>query len=297
MNEVTIRKPSPLEARRAMAQNPRVIGALDGIERKVFQASTRKPFSQYGPEDFDKQLDIVLEGVFFDISYRPAGDTKYLRRRLAEILLQHYPTLSVLDFSLAFELTATGAIDSYFPKNPDGSADKKHYNQFGTEYICKVLNAYKGFRAEVLKKAGEALPAEAPALPDGEKTRLLEETRKGCVRAYDEFCAAGHLPALSPIEEMLYYNLLADAGLAQPIEVSEREKQSLLLKAIVYHTKQGNVYDANRLKKEGINAPDIAGDTERYGRRKELRAAFAKMAKEGIRITDYIKIKNGETDY
>ena len=288
MNEVTIRKPSPLEARRAVAQNPRLLAALDGIERKVFQASTRKPFSQYMPEDFDKQLDIVLEGVFFDISYRPAGDTKYLRRRLAEILLQHYPTLSILDFSLAFELTATGAIDSYFPKNPDGSPDKKHYNQFGTEYICKVLNAYKGFRAEVLKKAGEALPKPTLALPDGEKAALLEETRKGCLRAYADFKETGSIVDLSPVQILLYYNLLSGAGLAKPIEVTEAEQQAILLRTIVHHTKEGNVYEANRLKKEGINADDIKGDTERYGRRKELRAVFEDLMKRNIKLENYL---------
>lgn len=51
-----------------------------------------------------------------------------------------------------------------------GQPDRNHYQQFNADYICKILNAYKGRRAWVLKKANEAVPKEEPK-PNPERER------------------------------------------------------------------------------------------------------------------------------
>jgi len=103
------------------------------------------------------------------------------------------------------------------------------------------------------------------------------------------FKETGYMPDISPIGEMLYYQILADAGLAREIVVTVDEQKVILQRTINNLAAKGMVGDMRRLKDAGTDAPDIQHGAFTLARKKALIAAFERMVADGIEIRDYIK--------
>lgn len=291
-NELTTQVSSPLEIRRAMASHPAVRSALDRDEYAVFLASTEKPFESYDTGALAAEFDKFLGFLAKDIGVRDFGQTerRYIISRLISILPKHYGNLSIKDFKLAFEMTIIGDLDAYFPKNRDGSADRGHYQQFTTEYVCKILNAYKQYRAVVLSKACDALPAKAEPRNPEQEEKAERFTKEGLIAAFRHFKEHGSLPHLSPAAEMLYHRELAAAGLATDVEVTEAEQKEIYHRTLNALARSGNIGDFNDLKQEGHTAESIQFGAYGIARRKAIRDAFARLVKNGTEIENYIKL-------
>lgn len=294
---VTIYKPkSAVVVRREMAKIPAVMDALGPVERSVFLASTDKTISEYDANELSIELAKALKWIAKDVGYRATDESErgYLVVRVAEILKRYYDGLTMRDFKMAFEMSITGELDDYLPKGRDGQADRGHYQQFNAEYVCKILNAYKYRRAAVLKKANDAMPPEPePGISPELAKELRNRTKRDCIHAFELFKANGYLPVMSPIGEMLYYELLADAGLAPRIVVTIEEQKQIFQRTINQFARRGMVGDMRRLEQAGPDAPELQHGAFTIARRKALKAAFAKMAADGIIITDYIKLEDG----
>lgn len=291
---VTIYKPkSAVVARREMAKIPAVMDALGQVERSVFLASTDKTIAEYGANELSIELAKALKWIAKDVGYRATDESErgYLVVRVAEILKRYYDNLTMRDFKMAFEMSITGELDDYLPKVRDGQADRGHYQQFNAEYVCKILNAYKYRRAAVLKKANDAMPPEPekPITPE-RYNELLNKTKRDCIQAFEQFKANGYMPEMSPIGEMLYYELLADAGLAPRIDVTIDEQKQIFQRTINQFVRSGMVGDVRRLEQAGPDAPELQHGAFMIARKKALKAAFTKMVAGGINITDYIKL-------
>lgn len=291
---VTIYKPkSAVVVRREMAKIPAVMDALGPVERSVFLASTDKTIAEYDANELSIELAKALKWIAKDVGYRATDESErgYLVVRVAEILKRYYDGLTMRDFKMAFEMSITGELDDYLPKGRDGQADRGHYQQFNAEYVCKILNAYKYRRAAVLKKANDAMPPEPekPITPEREK-ELRNQTKRDCIQAFEQFKANGYMPVMSPIGEMLYYELLADAGLAPQIVVTIDEQKQIFQRTINQLARRGMVGDMRRLEQAGPDAPELQHGAFSIARKKALKAAFAKMVADGINITDYIKL-------
>jgi len=285
---------SAVMIRRDMAKNPDVMGVLVPVERAVFLASTAKTIAEHTPVELSAELSTALTWICKDVGYRATdeSDRQYLVIRTAEILKRYYPTFTLKDFRMAFEMSLTGELDEYLPKGRDGQADRGHYQQFNAEYVCKILNAYKYRRAAVLKKAMDAMPPELESeIESVDKTKLRNETKRDCIQAFEYFKENGRLPGISPIAEMLYYQLLADAGLAPKIAVTIDEQKAIYYRMINLYSRKGMVSDIRRLEKAGTDAPELQHGAFTMARRKALTAAFEKMVADGIEITDYIKFE------
>lgn len=291
---ITKYKPnSAVAARREMAKVPAVMEALEPIERSVFLASTGKTVAEYDARELSVELAKALKYIAKDVGFRDTDESErgYLVVRVAEILKRYYSGLTLKDFRMAFEMSITGELDEYLPKGRDGQADRGHYQQFNAEYVCKILNAYKYRRAAVLKRAYDAVPKdEEPRNPELER-RIHNEICKDCVAAFEFFRENGYMPGMSPTAEMLYYQLLSDAGLAPEIAVTIEEQQAIFQRAIVAFTAKGLVGDMKRLKEIGPNAPELQHGAFEMARRRALAATFSRMAEQGINITDYIKFE------
>lgn len=284
---------SAVMIRREMAKMPAVMDALGPVERAVFLASTAKTIAEYSGSELAVELNTTLKWIAKDIGYRATdeSDTQYLVIRTAEILKRYYSHFTLKDFRMAFEMSITGELDDFLPKGRDGQPDRNHYQQFNAEYICKILNAYKGRRAWVLKKAHEATPRPEQK-PDAERQAYYKnEARKMCVNAYYHFKYRGRLPYLTAVGEMLCYKILSDSGLADEIVVTEVEQRAILQRTINEFVRNGNVGDVNRLKKEGTRAKDVEYGSFVLARRKALERTFAWMVEQEIQITDYIKFE------
>lgn len=291
---VTIYKPkSAVVVRREMAKIPAVMDALGPVERSVFLASTDKTIAEYDANELSVELAKALKWIAKDVGYRATDESErgYLVVRVAEILKRYYDGLTMRDFKMAFEMSITGELDDYLPKGRDGQADRGHYQQFNAEYICKILNAYKGRRAWVLRKANEAVPKEEPKRDPAKDRYYRNETRKGCINAFEYFKENGRLPEMSPIAEMLYYDELAAAGLADEIEITLADQKEILQRTINDYARRGYIGDVRRLKESGTSDPELAHGSFVLARRKALAATFRRMAEQGININDYIKFE------
>ena len=292
---VTIYKPkSAVVVRREMAKIPAVMDALGPVERSVFLASTDKTIAEYDANELSIELAKALKWIAKDVGYRATDESErgYLVVRVAEILKRYYDGLTMRDFKMAFEMSITGELDDYLPKGRDGQADRGHYQQFNAEYVCKILNAYKYRRAAVLKRANDAMPPEPekPISPEQAK-ELRNRTKQDCINAFEHFKANGYMPDISPIGEMLYYELLANAGLAPEIVVTVDEQKQILQRTINQLARRGMVGDMRRLEQAGPDAPELQHGAFVSARRKALAATFRRMAEQEINITDYIKFE------
>lgn len=280
--------------RREMAKVPAVMDALGPIDRSVFLASTAKTIGEYNAVELADELGKALKFIAKDVGYRETDESErgYLVVRVCEILKRYYSNLTLRDFRMAFEMSITGELDDYLPKGRDGKADRGHYQQFNAEYVCKILNAYKYRRAAVLKKANDAMPPEPekPISPERAK-ELRNRTKRDCIQAFEQFKANGYMPDISPIGEMLYYELLTDAGLAPEIVVTIDEQKQILQRTINQLARRGMVGDMRRLEQAGPDTPELQHGAFSIARKKALKSAFAKMVADGINITDYIKIE------
>jgi len=287
-------RPTAVMMRREMVKNPAVMGVLGPVEKAVFLASTAKTIAEYSGADLTAELAVALKWICKDVGYRATddGDTQYLIIRTAEILKRYYGDLSLKDFRMAFEMSITGELDEFLPKGRDGQPDRNHYQQFNAEYVCKILNAYKARRGWIIKKANDATPKveqEKPLTPE-EKALYRNESRKQCIYAFLHFKYRGWIPRLTPIGEMLCYDMLASVGLADEIVVTLDEQRAILQRTISEYARRGFVGDVNRLEKEGPGASELQHDSYIYARRKALKRTFAYMIDNELQITDYIKI-------
>ena len=292
-------RPTAVMMRREMVKNPAVMGVLGPVEKAVFLASTAKTIAEYSGADLTAELAVALKWICKDVGYRATddADTQYLIIRTAEILKRYYGDLTLKDFRMAFEMSITGELDEFLPKGRDGQPDRNHYQQFNAEYVCKILNAYKARRGWIIKKANEAAPKveqEKPLTPE-EKTLYRNESRKQCIYAFLHFKYRGWIPRLTPIGEMLCYDILASVGLADEIVVTLEEQRAILQRTISDYARRGYVGDVSRLEKEGPGARELEHDSFIYARRNALKRTFAYMVEQELQITDYIKI-DGKQD-
>lgn len=291
---IAIYKPkSAVVARREIAKIPEVVESLEPLERSIFMASIAKTIAEYRPEELAGELAAALKYIAKDVGYRESDDKErgYLVVRVCEILKRYYGGLSLKDFRMAFEMSITGELDDYLPKGRDGQADRGHYQQFNAEYVCKILNAYRAKRAQVLKKANDAIPEPEPERDEKMEAIYRNMTRKECINAYNYYKAHAALPMMSPILEMLVYQMLSEVGLAEEVEVTMEEQAEIFQRTINRYASKGMVGDMNRLREEGRESPEIQHGAYCLARRNALAATFRRMVEKGINITDYIKFE------
>ena len=190
-NQIAVRpvQKTAVMIRREMVKIPAVMGALGPVEKAVFLASTAKTIAEYDAAELAAELATALKWICKDVGYRSPdeSDRQYLVIRTAEILKRYYAGLSLKDFRMAFEMSLTGELDDFLPRGRDGQPDRNHYQQFNAEYVCKILNAYKGRRAWVLRKANEAVPKEEPKRDPAKDRYYRNETRRDCINAFESF--------------------------------------------------------------------------------------------------------------
>jgi len=285
---------SVLEIRREMAKNQNVLNELEAPERAVFLASTEKPVKNYNSAELAKELYTAIQWISKDIGYRATseGDRQYVVIRTAEILKRYYGNFSLKDFRMAFEMSLTGELDEFLPKDRNGQPDRNHYQQFNADYVCKILNAYKGRRAWILRKANEAAQKhETRPVQDNPSGR--NNTRKECVAAFLYFKYHGKLPAwVTPLGIMLYYNLLASVGLADEMQATEEEKAAALQKTITQLSNSGQFVRARRAQVEKHQNRDVQHELLLATRRKALERTLAFIAESEKQINNYISYEN-----
>lgn len=275
-------------ARRRLAQMPKVMGVLDPLERTVFNAAIGRPFSEYRPEELTAELMRSLRTIARDIGLRESELDNYIVARLVTVLCNYYGGFTMQDFRLAFEMSVTGELDEYLPRRGDGTADRGHYHNFSTEYVCRILNAYRSRRAAVLRKVADAEPKQEQPRDPEQEARASANIRQHLLEDYDYFCRTGTFPAVSSIGKMLYYNELAALGFAPEVEVTLADQREVLAATVREYLSKDRLFDASRLKKEGTDSNEIQHGAFLIARDRALRETFARMRDNGVNLNDYI---------
>lgn len=291
---VAIYKPkSAVVVRREMANIPAVMNSLCPVDRSVFLASTAKTIAEYDNVELANDLAKALKYIAKDVGYRSNDESEhgYLVVRVCEILKRYYHWLTLRDFRMAFEMSITGELDDYLPKGRDGQPDRGHYQQFNIEYVCKILNAYRLRRDEVLKQAYKAMPEPETKVDKAEENKWRNITKKECINAFDFYKENKKMPEINVISEMLFYNLLASVGLAPEIVVTTDEQKAAFEQTIKDLANLGKYWDVKRIKTDGQESPEVSCNAYNIARRKALEWAFEQMVENGIVITDYIKVE------
>lgn len=294
-NEPIIYKPqTAVVVRREMAKNPAVMDALGPVERSVFLASTDKTIAEYDANELSIELAKALKWIAKDVGYRATDESErgYLVVRVAEILKRYYDNLTMRDFKMAFEMSITGELDDYLPKGRDGQADRGHYQQFNAEYVCKILNAYKGRRESVLRKANAAIPEQETKPNAKVVSDLMLRQKQIFIEVLENYRINERFPdGMTPITEIICCDVLAWCGLMPAIEVTPQEQQQIFQRTMNHYARMGNVGDLERLRKAGPTEPGLQQKAFTLARRNALRKAIERIIKDKIEITDYIKFE------
>lgn len=151
-----------IDVRRAMVELPEVAKALTTVEKYIFAASTKKQIAEIDDETLIAKTGQMFRFIAMDVGFiiptENRDDWTYICTRLLDLLKRYYSQLTLSEVKLAFELLITGELDDYLPKDRDGNAERKHYQQFNADYFAKVLNAYCRKQNQVIGKAYTALP-------------------------------------------------------------------------------------------------------------------------------------------
>lgn len=294
-NELTNIQQTPALRRKAIARNAEVMSVLQPVERALFLASTDKSIDEIPSVELAKELRNALQWICKDVGFRSTSDadSQYLVVRTTEILKRYYRDLSLKDFRMAFEMCLTGELDMYLPRNRDGQPDRSHYQNFNAEYICRILNAYRNRRGDVFRKVAAKMPAENDSEMTSEaKRRLEQKARQYLFDAFEKYKKTSELN-VSSIQELVFYDILSQSGLADEIVVTDAERKEVLNRALSSMMLKGaSVGEMQRKKTAGINAPEIAHPAFALARHKALLKIFEDLKNNEINLKDYVRIED-----
>lgn len=295
MNKLAAIEQTPALRRKEIARNAEVMSALQPVERALFLASTDKSIDEIPSVELAKELRNSLQWICKDVGFRSAAeaDSQYLVVRTTEILKRYYRDLSLKDFRMAFEMCLTGELDMYLPRNRDGQPDRSHYQNFNAEYICRILNAYRNRRGDVFRKVAAKMPAESgPEMTSEAKRRLEQKARRYLLDAFEHFKQTSEFK-VSAIQEIIFYEILSESGLADEIIVTDAERKEVLNRALSSMMLKGaSVGEMQRKKAAGINAPEIAHPAFSLARHKALLKIFEDLKNNEIKLEDYVRIED-----
>lgn len=105
--------------------------------------------------------------------------------RLFDFTVKYYSDLTLSEIKLAFELSLTGDLNKFLPKDREGEPDKNHYQVFSLEYYSKILNSYMRYRADVKKKMVKKQPHES--ISEEEKALLNQRVKDSLLEIFNKY--------------------------------------------------------------------------------------------------------------
>lgn len=283
-----------IEVRRRMMQLPEVAKALNPVEKYVFAASTKTPIAEIDDAILVENLSLLFKRIAMDVGYiipQNENDWDYIQSRLLDLLKRYYSQLTLSEVKLAFELLITGELDDYLPKDRDGNAERKHYQQFNADYFAKVLNAYCRKQNQVIGKAYTALPEPKKELSPEQIRYYRNQSVMTCLMCFMRYKYTGRL-VFGLTDEMFVYNWLLGVGLADEVKETEDDRKEaynrFLARAARGFVNEFTVY---RVRKQGTQSPEIDYTAFEVARRKEIKRTFDRMIEEEIYVYNYLRFE------
>ena len=222
-----------IEVRRAMVELPEVAKALTPVEKYIFVASTKKQIAEIDDETLIAKTGQMFRFIAMDVGFiiptENRDDWTYICTRLLDLLKRYYSQLTLSEVKLAFELLITGELDDYLPKDRDGNAERKHYQQFNADYFAKILGAYRKKQNEVVGKAYKALPEPKKEMTPEEK-RYYHNRREARNRIiFLRYKYTGKI-TFEIGDEMFLFEWLKKIGYAEEVNATEDDRKQAFAK-------------------------------------------------------------------
>lgn len=276
-----------IDVRTQLLSVPEVIQILSPIESRILQASVKTPIADIPDEELMRKIGALGKYIARDAGIRTVDD--YSLTRFVDVLKSYYPSYSLQEVRMAFELAMAGNLDEFLPRDKDGNPDKNHYQTFNIEYITKILNAYKKRRQETEYKAYTALPQPDREMSPATMAYYRREMKRGVIASFLAYKYRGKFP--DNVNLYSIYSELDKLGLVEPIQVTEADKKEavsrLLRKA---HTGVIKGFIAECIRRQQTRHSDVISEAGLIAKEKALIKSFEIMAKEEIQITDYITL-------
>lgn len=254
-----------------LAKIPEVARALDATDKVIYKAQFQRPIGDYKMAELLKELPDAITSAAAQVNCR-LTDMPMAVNMSASILSRYFPMLTIPDFVTAFEMCALGELDKFLPKR-DGMPDRGHYGSFCTEYIAKVLKAYRLRRAETMRKAEEARPKACTTDTEADNKKADRVAKYMFYMDYLYYKYHERMPVISPAAVIIYAKILARIGWidAQFSEVFPSEQAGAI--AAMTDTLARRVPRAHEW-------------TER--KRREIERAFRDMVEDEIQFDKFI---------
>lgn len=289
-------KAKAIEIRRAMVELPEVAKALSPVEKYVFAASTKTQICEIDDETLVAKTAQMFRFIAKDVGYiiptgDDAADWAYTCTRLLDLLKRYYSQLTLSEVKLSFELLITGELDEYLPKDRDGNAERKHYQQFNADYFAKVLNAYRHKQNRVIGKAYTALPEPKREISEEQKKQYRNDITKRCREIFLRYKYTGQM-VFGMADEMFVYDWLLSYGLADKVQETEDDRKEAFARYMA-RVARGfvNEFTAYHVRKQGTASPEIDFTAYEVARKKEIKQAFDRIIEDELPIDNYIKFE------
>lgn len=283
-----------IDMRRAMVELPEVAKALTTVEKYIFAASTKKQIAEIDDETLIAKTGQMFRFIAMDVGFiipTEQNDWAYICTRLLDLLKRYYSQLTLSEIKLSFELLITGELDEFLPKDRDGNAERKHYQQFNADYFARVLNAYMRKQNQVVGKAYTALPKPKQGLSPEQKRYYNNQAVTTCLMCFLRYKYTGRL-VFGLTDEMFVYNWLLGVGLADEVKETEDDRKEaynrFLARAARGFVNEFTVY---HVRKQGTQSPEIDYTAFEVARRKEIKRTFDRMIKDEIYIYHYLRFE------
>lgn len=277
-------KAKSIDLKRRMVKLPEVVEALSKVEYRIFEASTKKLISECTDQELTKDFSAMFRFISMDIGYnRPSDPVEwtYVCSRLVNILGIYFPTSSVADVKLAFELLVVGELDDFLPRDSKGQPDKNHYQNFNAEYLSKVMNAYLKKQNGIVFKVFKSIPEPTRDLSQNEIDFYKVQTFYDLAFCFLQFKYTGRYPEkVNDLSEALFYEKLVQIGYADDLLVSDEDKADALNFFLI--TSRGNRYENMSITRKGVDHEKVKGRAKIMARKKKLRSVFAQMVKDEV---------------
>lgn len=281
-----------IDIRRQIMEMPDVFKSLSNVDKYVFSASTKKQISEYDDEMLVDKTKQMFRFIAMDVGYNIPSNTDdwaYIQTRLLDIIKRYYSQLTLADIKLAFELSITGELDNYLPKDSQGNPDKKHYQQFNADYFAKILNAYVKKQRDVIHDVYKDIPKKGNEISEEKKQYYHEKIMHRIRYIFLHYKYSGILH-FHGTDEMFIYDWLFKQGLSERVNVNQDDRRQAFVR-YMQRVANGmiNKYTAYHVRKQGINSPEIDYSAYEVARRKEIVRAFDYMIKNEIQIDNLLR--------
>lgn len=288
-------KAKAIDVRRAMVELPEVAKVLTPVEKYIFAASTKTQIAEIDDGTLIAKTGQMFRFIAMDVGYIIPNDNPddwaYICTRLMDLLKRYYSHLTLSEVKLAFELLIAGELDEYLPKDRDGNAERKHFQQFNTDYFAKVLNAYQRKQNKVIGKAYTALPEPKRELSPEEIRYYRNRTVTTCLNCFLRYKYTGRL-LFGMTDEMFVFKWLFDVGLADDVAATEDDRKEALHRFLARAARGFvNEFTVYHVRKQGTESPEIDYTAYEVARRKEIKRAFDRMIADELYIYHYLRFE------